>query len=130
MTRGSTHDLRLKQKVIAEVMMTGNKSKVAKKNGLPKSTVVSWTADLEKMSDDEYAQFRSKRKQRFTENCWKLIGKAQEIIEKKLDDDDAVKEMDIGKLSTVMGTMYDKQALASNEATEIVQVKSLEDFAE
>ena len=40
-----------------------------------------------------------------------------------------LKSPKVSELSTLIGTMYDKQALANNEATEITKVK-LEDFAE
>ena len=44
----------------------------------------------------------------------------------------AIKVEDVGKLVTVLGTLYDKQALASKEATAIVggsmDIKTFEDF--
>lgn len=44
----------------------------------------------------------------------------------------AIKVEDVGKIATVLGTLYDKQALANKEATAIVEgnitVKKFEDF--
>ena len=126
---GKKHDVKLRDKVTAEAIMTGNVHKTAQKHGLANSTVQSWVINLEKEKDEDIVNLRKKRKQQFIENCWGLIEKGQKILNKKLDNDDEVKQMSISNISTMLGTMYDKQALANDEATEIVKTK-LEDFAE
>lgn len=58
-----------------------------------------------------------------------LPAKEKKVLAAKLA---ALKLEDIGKLSTVLGTLYDKQALASNDVTEVVSgtigVAKFEDF--
>lgn len=128
--RGKKYDEDVKQKLLKEALKTGNTKDVAERHGIPESTVRTWVIDLTKKSDKQIKELRQKRKQQFIENCWEIIEKGQRVLNKKLDDDDEVKEMSISNVSTMLGTMYDKQALASDEATEIVKEVKLEDFAE
>lgn len=70
-----------------------------------------------------------------------LVAEITELDYKELTDSQrkglyakvaAIKVEDVGKIATVLGTLYDKQALANKEATAIVEgnitVKKFEDF--
>lgn len=127
--KGKKYNDDIKEIVFAEIAATGNMTDVCKKYNLPKSTVQSWKKK-EIGKDDDVAQLRLERKKEFVNNAWDIIAKAQKVLHKELDAGvNGEEKLDIGKLSTVIGTMYDKQALANNEATEITKIK-LEDFAE
>lgn len=106
--------------------------------------------------DDEHdlALLRKRKKEEFVNDAWRVIGKAQSLLERRLsralDSEDeidgllrevceinrgglteanrkaiaskiaAIKVENVRDLSTVLGTLFDKQALASREPTEVV----------
>ena len=115
-------------------------------------------------------ELRQKKKEQFVDDAWRMLGKAQSLLERRLtralEQEDALdalmaefekigdegeggslsdKELramyarfsalkleDTRALSSVLGTLYDKQALASKEATQIVggvvEVKKFEEM--
>jgi hypothetical protein len=118
---------KIKEKVLAELASGETIASVARKHKIPETTIGTWKKKaMEK--DDKFVELRAKRKEEFINNAWDIIEDAQKLmkenLKKALSGDEKI---DAGKLSTVIGTMYDKQALASDEATQNVNVK-LEDF--
>ena len=80
-------------------------------------TLYRWKAALEKSED--FQELANKKKEAFIEHTDRNINKGLKLRENTLDA--ALKEgtaMDISKLSTMIGTLYDKKALAMGEATE------------
>ena len=57
----------------------------------------------------------AKKQDDFIEKATRIIDKAMNRIEKSLDNED--EKLQINNLSTVVGTMYDKRALAKGETT-------------
>lgn len=120
---------------------------VAKELGLPYSTVRAWQIQHEKDKDcaeirkqkanqayqpdsQDIRQLREKRKAEFVERSWDIIRDAQFLLKRNLkkaidNEDEPTMQIDSRSLSTVLGTIYDKQALASNEATQNVTVEGL-----
>jgi transposase-like protein len=118
---------KIKERVLAELASGETIASVARKHKIPETTIGTWKKKaMEK--DDKFVELRAKRKEEFINNAWDIIEDAQKLmkenLKKALNGDEKI---DAGKLSTVIGTMYDKQALASDEPTENVNVK-LEDF--
>lgn len=126
-TEKKQHSEELKEKILAEIATGVPMTQLSKKYKIPVSTMGTWKTNARTKSD-EFENLRKERKEQFINKAWNLIEKAQSLMEKNLDSALMGEEkIDVGKLSTVVGTMYDKQALASDEATENVKVK-LEDF--
>ena len=115
-------------------------------------------------------ELRQKKKEQFIDDAWRMLGKAQSLLERRLtralEQEDALDALmaefekigdqgegdslsdqelramyarfsalkleDTRALSSVLGTLYDKQALASKEATQIVggvvEVKKFEEM--
>ena len=115
-------------------------------------------------------ELRQKKKEQFVDDAWRMLGKAQSLLERRLtralEQEDALDALmlefekigdegggdplsdkqlramyarfsalkleDTRALSSVLGTLYDKQALASKEATQIVggvvEVKKFEEM--
>ena len=118
---------KIKEKVLAELATGETLMSISKKHNIPPTTISTWKKKANEKNDG-FAELRNKKKKEFVESAWNIISKAQRLMDQNLDK--ALKgeeKIDVGKLSTAIGTMYDKQALASDEATENVNVK-LEDF--
>ncbi len=109
--------------------------------------------------ENSFVRLREKKKKEFVEDAWRIIGKGTRLLERRIDlasedldkfvdsvlsnanmsaDErrEAIRNIallkieDIGKLSTAIGTLYDKQALANKEPTTIVEadLKRFEDY--
>lgn len=163
--RGKKYNDDIKEKAIALLATNNNISEIARKLDIKENTLRTWKKQLEEGTSKEskdFVELRDKKKTEFIDKAWRIIGHAQELLERRierallsenmLDDlllellqtenltsDDrkalykkmsAIKIEDIGKLTTALGTLYDKQALASGDATsrEEQVVKKFEDY--
>lgn len=151
--KGKKYSPEIVEKALALLATTNNICEVAKKMNLPESTVRDWA----KQNKDEFETLRIKKKKEFVENAWRIIEKANKLLEKKLDvalknqgelDEllakmrgeidykklaekvKAIKIDNLSNLTTAIGTLYDKQALCNREETQIVGTRKLEDFDE
>ena len=151
--KGKKYSPEIVEKALALLATTNNICEVAKKMNLPESTVRDWA----KQNKDKFEKLRTKKKQEFVENAWRIIEKANKLLEKKLDvalknqgelDEllakmrgeldykklaekvKAIKIDNLSNLTTAIGTLYDKQALCNREETQIVGTRKLEDFDE
>lgn len=115
--RGHKINEDLKEQAIALLLINNNVSQIARDLNLPYSTVNSWFRELNKEDSTFYAKIREQRRKKFIDKAWNIIDKAQTKIETKLDDN---KNVPVRDLAVIVGTMYDKQALANQEATQIV----------
>ena len=162
MSQGKKFGEAIKEQAIAKVMSGMTISNVAKEMDLGYSTVRGWVRDLEALPnfaelrelkrqefinnawdcvEKAHVLLKRRLKRAIEEEAAfdKLIdmvnseialdGTERRAIVNKLS---ALKFDDAGKLATVIGTMYDKQALASNEPTSIhggeVALKRFEDM--
>lgn len=168
MARGKKYNDDIKEKAFAMLAINNNVADVAEQLGVPRTTVKSWKEayDREAVENGEktIAEIRQKNKERFVDDAWRLIGKVQSVLERRIDraieSEDTIdsvvdgiktdKEKSSGQksallsklgeikvesvkeLAIVLGTLYDKQALANKEATSIIEgnvsVKKFEDF--
>lgn len=147
MAQGSKYTDEQKEQALA-MLTTMSFKAVSKSLKIPENTLRDWKNNAEKINP-EFVKLRNKKKEEFVEKAWNIIGKANLLIEKKIDralsaeedienivkkaknsenlekDDIAnlIKNIhklgieNIGQLSTVIGTLYDKQALINKEAT-------------
>ncbi len=159
MRKQATYKDDVKEKAFALFSLGENCSQVAKKLGVPYTTVKTWEKKWEKEGIDGDSQnlvdIRNSKKEEFARNAWDIIDKANELlkrrIERALEYEDEIDEIvdevanankltippeekkalfsklrtikvdDIREIATVIGTIYDKQALANKEATSIVE---------
>lgn len=126
MARGRKEDNEQIKEQARVLLLTDTVASVARKLNRPWSTIDSWRKEFEKEDEnhgDSFVRLREKRKEKFINDSWKLIDKCNTLIDRKLQkaldrgDED---KTDIGKLTNILGTLYDKQALANKEATTIV----------
>lgn len=162
MAQGKKYGEKVREKTIALLMSGMTTSDVARKMNLAYTTVYAWAKALEKEPNYEELREIKRREfiesawncvmsaqnilQRRLERATEEEALLDEMLEsvesdealdpierraliKKLSD---IKLEDIGKLATVIGTIYDKQALASNQPTNIhggeVGIKRFEDL--
>lgn len=113
MAQGKKTDNETIYKVMLSVFSTGNYSETARQLDLPASTVEDiYKRNIEK---EEFAKLREKKQDEFVENASRIIEKALKRLESSLDDKE--ERIPVNNLSTVIGTLYDKRALAKGETT-------------
>ena len=121
--RGQKYDTMTKEKALAMMATNNNLTEVSRQLNIPVSTLESWKKEA-LTKDDEFARVRSEKKKEFIQTAWRIIEKGSKILEKKMTEADTdLEKADMRAISTVLGTIYDKQALASAEPTQIVEGK-------
>lgn len=151
MAQGSKYTDEQREQALA-MLITMSFKEVSSSLNIPERTLRDWKENEEKINP-EFAELRHEKKKQFVESAWSIIGKANQLLERKIDraltkeqelDDtlndlyestnfqnkrekeryyrvarkiEALKMENIGQLSTVIGTLYDKQALINKEAT-------------
>lgn len=147
MAQGSKYTDEQKEQALAMLINMSFKD-VSKNLNIPENTLRDWKKNEEEINP-EFVKLRNEKKKEFVEHAWSIIGKANKLLEKKIDRALSIEEdiaeilqklknneqlekddvaflvkninklgMDnIGQVSTVIGTLYDKQALINKEAT-------------
>jgi len=104
------HSDEIKETARARVAAGESLSRVAKELGVAKSTLSGWLTQGDR---DGHQEVRANRKEQF-------INKAWDAIEQYLDhlsSPEVMKKAQAQNATTVIGTLYDKIALASGDAT-------------
>lgn len=138
MAQGKKYNDDIKEKAFALLACNNSIADVARTLKLPYTTIKTWRnnylAQSEKLAEQEkngehsgeldLVKARQQQKEKFIGNAWRTIGKAQSMLEKKLDRaeraNDPSKEPSVKELVIAIGTLYDKASLAAQEPTEIV----------
>ncbi|MGE5631395.1 MAG: hypothetical protein ACM3TR_09900 [Caulobacteraceae bacterium] len=98
---------------------------IAKIVNLPDRTVCDIQKDVERT--DEFAALRQRKKEEFIAEAWEVVKKALLATNMKIDtllsDSESLAKVNIRDLAVALGTIYDKQALASGEPTQISENK-------
>lgn len=107
-----------------ELMALGTTlSEVSRRLKIPKATLSQWNncktqggkKIKDEMNKEEYERIRTQKKQRFIEKASEIIEKTLLRLDKQIEDES--ERISARDLSVILGTIYDKRALASNEAT-------------
>ncbi len=98
-------DTKTKTKAIESYVLTNSYNKTAKEIGISDKTV--------KKIVEENPKLYEQKKDEFVNKASRIIDKALEKLEKELDKDG----IPVNNLTTVIGTLYDKRALAKGEST-------------
>ena len=106
-------------KVMVSWAVTNNYSETARALGMPESTVEKIVKT--NRDKDEFVKLCAEKREDFSKSATRIIEKALKRLEKELDSDEV--KIPINHLTTAIGTLYDKRALAQGSATENVEVK-------
>ena len=113
MARGKKTDNETIYKIMISMFSTNNFSETARRLNLPQSTVEDiYKRNIEK---EEFLKLREEKQEKFVEKATRIIDKALNRLERALDNEE--EKLAINNLSTVIGTLYDKRALAKGEST-------------
>ena len=105
--------------IMASYAVTGNCSETARELNIPSSTVYEV---VEKNSwKPEFVKRDKEQKEKFAQRATGIINLAMDRLEGTLEDEE--KDIPVNHLTTVIGTMYDKRALATGESTENTTVE-------
>ena len=100
---------------------------LAKIVGIAKSTAHYLKKDIIKndIGTDNFETLREQKKAEFIHEAWETVKRIHLKINEKLDtlDLEQLKKVNIRDLAVALGTIYDKQALASGEPTTITERK-------
>lgn len=105
--------------IIALYSTTKNKSEIARKMGVSESSVRKVLK--EKDTNPDYAKIYEISKKRFVERSTEIIDIGLDRLRNTLSD--LEKDIPARELTTVIGTLFDKRALAMDESTENSQIK-------
>ena len=111
--RGKTTDNKTIYKIMISMFSTNNFSETARQLNLPITTVEKIYKDNK--DKPEFVKLCNKKTDEFIEKASRIIDKAMNRLEDTLDDKE--EKLQVNNLSTVIGTLYDKRALARGEPT-------------
>jgi hypothetical protein len=110
MARGEDTDYQKLVLVMSDWFTTRSYSQVAKDLDMPQSTVFG-LVNAHK-DDEEFVKLRIEKEKEFAERANHLIFKNMARMDRELDKED--KDIPISQLSTAIGTLFDKKAMAQN----------------
>ncbi len=115
MARGKKYSDEMKEKAYFMYATSGNINEVSKELGVPYATVAGWLKAKARDAPDEFDKLRDEKKRDFIDRSSELIDLAFDRLQEKLSGD---YDIPVNHLTTVIGTLYDKRALAKGESTE------------
>lgn len=131
--RGKKYDTETKERALAALAVSNNIDELSREMGIPSNTLRQWKKDAEKSED--FIELRKEKRAEFVERAWETIGNALKLADRRIKNAlESGEELPLREISTYIGTMYDKAALASGEETERAEVRitmsgELEDYA-
>ena len=128
MARGVKTDNKKIAEIITSYALTTSYNKTAKECGVSNNTVKRIILNQQKENPEELAKVVNEKKDEFVDKASRLIDKALDKLNKALDKED----IPVNNLTTVIGTLYDKRALAKGETTnnETITIKMSETIKE
>lgn len=113
MAKGKKTDNETIYKIMISMFSTNNFSETGRQLGIATTTVEKIYKDNK--DKPEFVKLCNEKKEEFVDKANTIIDKALKRLEKALDDEE--EKIPVNNLSTVIGTMYDKRALAKGEST-------------
>ena len=119
MARGKKTSPEVIYRVMASWFTTDSYEKTAEDAGIPASTV----KDIVVANKDkpQFVELRCKKREEFSKIADRILRKAAMRLEREIDNEDSY--IPVNHLTTVIGKMYDKKALAEGNAIENVSVE-------
>jgi len=118
--RGKKLDPVITQQAIAQLAISDSLANTAKKLNIPKSTVKSITD----RNIEEFVQLRTKKQSEMIAHIWDNLIDAQQLGHQMIKEalDGKRDNIQLHHVSTYFGTLYDKQALMSGQATANISI--------
>ena len=116
MARGKKTSPEVIYQVMTSWAVTNNYNETANALNMAVSSVKKIVQDNK--DKDEFAKLCTEKREEFSDKASKLIDMLLERLENELDNED--KEIPINHITTAIGTLYDKRALAKGEMTQNV----------
>lgn len=113
MAKGKKTDNETIYKVMLSYITTRNYSETARQLDMPITTVEKIVKDNQ--NKDEFVKLCKEKTDEFVQKADSIIYKALNRLDKELDNEE--ERIPVNNLSTVIGTLYDKRALAKGEPT-------------
>ena len=113
MARGKKTDTQTIYKIMQLYFTYGNFTDVSNELDVPESTV----RDIVNNNKDkpEFTELRDKTRRKFSKDFEEIIDLAVNRLKQEIQEQDKIP---VSQLSTVVGTLYDKNRLENNESTE------------
>ena len=113
MARGKKTDNETIYKVMISMFSSNNFSETSRQLNIPVKTVEKIYKDNK--DKEEFAKLCKEKQDEFVDKATKIIDKALDRLTRMLEDKE--EKIAVNNLSTVIGTLYDKRALAKGEST-------------
>lgn len=98
---------------------------ISKITKLPVRTAQDLKSKVIDAEPDTFASLRARKKEEFIVEAWEVVKKALLAANMKIDlflnDPESLSKANIRDIAVALGTIYDKQALASGEPTTITE---------
>jgi len=105
----------VKEKVYLMYAINHNAKRVSEEMKLPYTTTLDWIRDFKAREPDRYQAMRDMKKRDFIERASELIDKSLDRLDWELGTQERIQ---VNHLASIIGTLYDKRALAKGESTE------------
>lgn len=119
MPRGKKTPPEVIYQIMTSWAITKNYKETSRELGIPVTTVKKIVD--EHMHEEKFEILCNEKEQEFSQKASRIIDKALDRLERDIDDED--KAIPVNHLTTVIGTLFDKRALADGIATERVTVE-------
>lgn len=131
MARGKKTAPEVIYKVMTSYAVTGNILETARQLDMPEPTVRGIV--MANKDKEEFKKLQEKKKEEFADKATRIIDKALKRLENAIENDEEY--IPVNQLTTAIGTLYDKRALARGESTNNTKVEfklpeGVEDYAE
>ena len=114
--KGKMYGDEIRERAFALLAVNHNRSEVAKQLGVSESTLRGWLK-ADNVSEN-IAKAREENKRFFVAMAWKTIGTALQLVDRRLEESlHGGEPIPLKELSSYIGAIYDKAALASGEET-------------
>lgn len=104
--------------IMASWAVTNNYKETARILDLPVTTVKKIVDENKKKT--KFEKLCNEKANEFSKKAGQIIQKAMDRLEREIDNED--KDIPVNHLTTVIGTLYDKKALADGKPTERAEI--------
>lgn len=118
MPRGKKTSPEVVYQVMTSWAITNNYNETARELGMAVSSVKQIVDSYKE--NEEFAKLRIEKKEEFADKASRIIDKALARLEKAIEDEEEY--IPVNQLTTAIGTLYDKRALAKGESTNNTKV--------
>lgn len=131
MAKGKKTSPEVIYKVMTSYAITKNYNETAKALDMAVSSVKKIVD--EHITEPEFEKLCKEKQDEFADKATRIIDKALQRLEREIDNEE--NDIPVNQLTTAIGTLYDKRALAKGESTENTKItfdlpQGVDEFAE